>query len=229
MWGVFNAKERYFVSLLSHTDIANWILMLIAWSTLQNEWQDIIAKAGLCISHVYVLRANVSVIECELAWTIYLGFVVLYITSLYLIPYFHHRILHHIFVRFVLAQYLHLWILSRHYLIKGMVPHCLIGENFGRITETSPPNEISLNSASISTQIFDTYTRNLCWISKVSIRASEIAGGGLIYRIFDTICVTFILREFSTKSSNFQYIYIDHHRRHHVAIHRATFFGIVIY
>ena len=74
-----------------------------------------------------------------------------------------------------------------------MVPHFLIGENFGRITETPQPNEISLNSASIATQIFDMYTRNLCWISKVSIRASEIAGGGIIYRIFDTICVTFIL------------------------------------
>ena len=88
-----------------------------------------------------------------------------------------------------------------------MVLHFLIGENFGRITETSPLNEISLNSASIATQIFDMYTRNLCWISKVSIRASEIAGGGLIYRIFVTICVTYILREFSTKPSNFQYIY----------------------
>lgn len=32
MWGVFNAKERYFVSLLPHTDISNQTSMLIVCS-----------------------------------------------------------------------------------------------------------------------------------------------------------------------------------------------------
>jgi len=43
MMGVFNARERCL-----------------------SEWQDIIVEAGLRISQVYILRSNVSVIECEL-------------------------------------------------------------------------------------------------------------------------------------------------------------------
>jgi hypothetical protein len=60
MMGVFNASERYLVSPV-FTGRTRYLRVP------QEEWNVIIRAAGLHITNVKSLRANVSVIECRIA------------------------------------------------------------------------------------------------------------------------------------------------------------------